>query len=162
MTTFQFPEPTPEELQHEAEMILLAEFTGAKLGNYRQLQTIQNSSNESYWDWEEAPNSYLFENFADSAGNDVFYPHQMLFKEDWNWLMKVIDKIEEVEYPNYPQYHARVEIGSSSTQIDWGANTLGISGSFLSSVGNKLERTYKVCVKFLQWYKENNSNQEKK
>lgn len=65
------------------------------------------------------------------------------FHSDWNWLMKVIEKIESSGY--------RVEIVKH------------ICGIYLSDKEKiiisenipKIEAVYNVCVEFIKWYNEN-------
>lgn len=144
--------PTEEELKHEEEMILIAEFLGYEKGDWMRDEEIFNSSNESYWVRRSAPNSYKID-------EDGVYPGEMQFKSSWNCLMEVVEKIETLQYPKYPSYYAHVVIDKNETCITWGANTLGVEGTFYSSKENKIIRTYEVCLKFIKWY---NSILEKK
>jgi hypothetical protein len=144
--------PTEEELKHEEEMILFAEFLGYEKGNWLRDEEIFNSSNESYWVRRPSPDSY-------QINDDGVYPGEMRFKESWDWLMKVVEKIETISHPKYPEYKSCIEIGRDWTTLQWEHGTMGIEGTFLSHAENKLIRTYEVCLKFIKWY---NSIMEKK
>ena len=74
--------------------------------------------------------------------------HTLFYSSDWNWLMPVVEKIEEVGYA--------VEIVQDSAIIyeHSSKGTLNCLVHVLSSNG-KLEATYKAVIEFIKWYNEN-------
>lgn len=142
--------PTEEELKHEEEMILFAEFLGYEKGNWLRDEEIFNSSNESYWVRRPAPDSYKID-------EDGVYPVEMRFKESWDWLMGVVEKIGTIRHPKWEEMFGRVTVASHKSTIDWGENTLGSDDTFYNFKPEEtmLERTYDVCIRFVKWYREN-------
>ena len=81
-----------------------------------------------------------------------FLPQEMLFDTDWNWLMVVVEKIENIEDENrcskynFEMVQTFVEIidnNNSDTIVEIDKNT-------------KIQATYKAVVEFIKWY--NNQN----
>ena len=81
-----------------------------------------------------------------------FLPQEMLFDTDWNWLMVVVEKIENMEDENrcskynFEMVQTFVEIidnNNSDTIVEIDKNT-------------KIQATYKAVVEFIKWY--NNQN----
>ena len=79
-----------------------------------------------------------------------FLPQEMLFDTDWNWLMVVVEKIENIEDENrcskynFEMVQTFVEIidnNNSDTIVEIDKNT-------------KIQATYKAVVEFIKWYNE--------
>jgi hypothetical protein len=77
-----------------------------------------------------------------------FLPQEMLFDTDWNWLMVVVEKIENMEDENrcskynFEMVQTFVEIidnNNSDTIVEIDKNT-------------KIQATYKAVVEFIKWY----------
>ena len=77
-----------------------------------------------------------------------FLPQEMLFDTDWNWLMVVVEKIENMEDENrcskynFEMVQTFVEIidnNNSDTIVEIDKNT-------------KIQATYKAVVDFIKWY----------
>jgi len=70
-----------------------------------------------------------------------------LYSSDWNWLMDVVEKIEDLNYS--------VEINK---QEDGDYQCLVTKSSIVSSEFSdiKINAVYNACVKFIRWY--NNQN----
>ena len=64
----------------------------------------------------------------------------LFFDKDWNWLMRVVEKIEKQAYIAIKGCSVRI-----STIIDVSAPT-------------KIEAVYNAVVEFIQWYNKNNDN----
>ena len=68
------------------------------------------------------------------------------FHTDWNWLMKVVDKIEGYNY-GATLFIIEDEKCHVNTQ----------NGFEIDSVGHtKIQATYNACVEFVKWYNEQN------
>ena len=66
------------------------------------------------------------------------------FHSDWNWLMEVVDKIENLDFI-FSIHHEVVNIFNGETKEN------GIySETFQGST--KLITTYNACVEFIKWY----------
>ena len=65
----------------------------------------------------------------------------VLFHSDWNWLMKIVDKIEELDY--------------TTKIID---NGMCINGKVVIERWgkSKKEGVFITCLEFIKWYNENN------
>lgn len=68
-------------------------------------------------------------------------PYTMKFHCDWNWLMLVVDKIENV-------HNKTVLIERQKCHIHSGGTHHGVS----TKVQSKIEAVYNACAEFVQWY----------
>ena len=125
----------------ETENRLIADFIGAvqtykpyvntddmEYDMYGVIPTIEDGENEKHY----------------------FLPQEMLFDTDWNWLMVVVEKIENIEDENrcskynFEMVQTFVEIidnNNSDTIVEIDKNT-------------KIQATYKAVVEFIKWYNE--------
>lgn len=105
-------------------------------------------------------------NDTEEYGKDVFVPKNLLpyrqadcfqgifqfdelkFDKSWDWLMLVIEKIEENERFDVNILQYGTIIFDNQTEIV--NNVANISFS------NKIEHTYDAVVKFLEWYSKEN------
>ena len=78
------------------------------------------------------------------------------FHYDWNWLIKIVEKIEGVEDENRcAKYNIKIEQcfveiienHTSETIIEVDCNS-------------KIQAVYNACVKFINWYNKQNKNNE--
>src|SRR5690606_39051026 len=67
-------------------------------------------------------------------------PYTMKFHNDWNWLMLVVDKIEN-------QHNRTVQIERGICYIHNG----GIHHGRSTKVQTKIEAVYNACVEFVEW-----------
>lgn len=91
-----------------------------------------------------------------------WYPESLEYHESWDWLMPVVDKIEELPRDDY---HGKFVVIISS-------NTCTIQGSKLNTtpeyyrpayfadyvLATKIESVWYACVRFVKWYSENKNN----
>jgi hypothetical protein len=75
------------------------------------------------------------------------------FHTDWNWLMQVVEKIENLQYKNNNDVF-KVVIDYGSCIIYNMINDLDILFSVNSIY--KIQATYNACVEFIKWYNEQN------
>ena len=84
---------------------------------------------------------------ADNSKNenekDVFHPEDMQFHTDWNWLMKVIRKIEELGND--------VLITTNYIQISFDEGEQFI---VIDDLNIKIDSVYNAVVEFIKWYNE--------
>ena len=72
----------------------------------------------------------------------------LLFDNDWNWLMEVVENIENLENKRF-----RVDIyGDICCIID----TVDLYEIFTFNCDTKINVTYSSCVEFIKWYNEQN------
>ena len=85
---------------------------------------------------------------ADNSKNEndenVFHPEDMQFHTDWNWLMPVIRKIEELGND--------VLITTNYIQISFDEGEQFI---VIDDLNIKIDSVYNAVVEFIKWYNEN-------
>ena len=81
-----------------------------------------------------------------SLSDDELYKNPELFyNSDWNWLMEVVEKIE-----NYNEF-TNVLFAPQGCSIDcYTENRF----SFSNDCDTKIEAVYNACVEFVKWYNE--------
>ena len=99
---------------------LIAEFMGWE--SFNQFSMIAPKSEEDCWAFED-----------------------MKFHNDWNWLMEVVEKIEEMadwslELLTTDKKEYQMLIPLSNTNV---------------IVETKIEAVYNACVEFIKWYNKN-------
>ena len=94
-----------------------------------------------------------------------FHERDLKFHKDWNWLMEVVEKIENlkpIEFLSgrnwigfdvkiYKTFNTQTNYCTIKYLKDGGDMT--ISNGF--SKINKIEAVYNACVEFIKWYNEN-------
>lgn len=104
---------------------LIAEFLG-------YTQPHPNYENTTYWyKKEEEPLTIL------------------LFDTDWNWLIKAVEKIENITINNIT---FDVFITKEKTHIHYSKNNEWFSNIFLHEGNTKIENTYNAVVEFIDFY----------
>ena len=108
----------------------------------------------------ESPSKFFWEDkHAHMSWNVVRYdwkPSDMLFDVDWNWLMEVVEKIEN-------QYRSKfskntfpcVSISSICCKISFYGNYEEVITNIVRPT--KIEAVYQACLEFIKWYNENKS-----
>ena len=81
---------------------------------------------------------------------------ELLFNKDWNWLMAVVEKIENTKIKDYS---ISTDITDDKTFINvWHYGDGGKWSILISNLNeeykdfNKMQRTYKAVVKFINFY----------
>lgn len=83
-------------------------------------------------------------------------PDELLFHTDWNWIMKVVEKIESLGYV----VNIMGKPNSAICMIRELKPTLPIAHYFYGAIGvedtaqNKKEAVYKAIDTFIDWYNE--------
>ncbi len=79
----------------------------------------------------------------DNGSNEVVPIEELAYHVSWNWLMPVVEKIEELGYDTELVY-----------RLDDGEHCFYINDSpiFSSQMGCKKEATYLTVVEFIKWY----------
>ena len=93
----------------------------------------------------------------DNTDNDTYLPEHMKFHSSWDWLMPVVDKIEdfftiggnELEF-QVVTYEDEIKVIAKHPHKAWETLVeVSADGS------GKKENTYKAVVEFIKWYNEN-------
>ena len=79
-----------------------------------------------------------------------FYGHQLLFHKDWNWIMAVVEVIEEMDVV------ASFEINQPSIWI-WASSESSTFEDIEIDIftKSKSQAVYKACIEFIKWYNSN-------
>lgn len=73
---------------------------------------------------------------------------QLKFHNDWNWLMLVVDKIEDLGYTVETKINwCRIKENGETISLRWETDA------------TKIEAVYNACIEFVEWYKEQNNKQ---
>ena len=90
-------------------------------------------------------------------GNKIVQTTSFKYNSDWNWLMEVVEKIEdffeingkELEF-QIVSYEDEVKVIAKHSDKEWETIVeISADGS------GKKENIYNACVEFIKWYNEN-------
>lgn len=79
------------------------------------------------------------------------YLQRIQYDTSWDWLMKVVDKIENIPMPNDNWFN--VMIGGSCYCVIQDA-TGDLNFEITGEEGTKLKSVYKACVEFIKYWNE--------
>lgn len=86
------------------------------------------------------------------VGREFLNKEELIFNLDWNWLMKVVDKIDNLEIKGNT---FAVDIYQSGAQVfqywEFNNELISVDGK------DRKEATFNACVEFVIWYNEQNS-----
>jgi len=137
---------------------LIAEFLGYSIQN-KQFQTqIWNSSNESYWGWEE-DDIVCDENnneVCDENNEPYFGLEDLPFNQSWDWMMPVVEKIESIK----DEYHGRFGVHIVSNTCTIQATNFRPDKRIPDpphyfdtvTLDSKLDSTWYAVVRFVKWF----------
>lgn len=80
-----------------------------------------------------------------------YISYMMLYNKSWDWLMPVVEKIEETNFIKIVGKYCGINKTSANSFNNWVA-TEGIS---FMNPKSKIESTYKAVVKFIKWHNKN-------
>lgn len=110
---------------------LLAEFLGVK-------------PHGDWFDGHELQNIGLPFNYG-AMGNGT---STLRFSTSWDWLMVVVDKIEDLGYTVETKINwCRIKDNGETISLRWETDA------------TKIESVYNACIEFVQWHKEQNNKQ---
>ena len=127
---------------------LIAEFMGLKYDNC----------------WYRSENDLPINPITCSIGKSV-HEEQMCYHNSWDWLMRVVEKIESLTHETLKLYNLVSvrrfkHVGyywSISGIADYGDNKTTITTITLNHDDNKdIDALYNTVVKFIEWYNEKN------
>ena len=107
------------------------------------------------------------------GGYGFYESFDLKFHKSWDWLMAVVDKIENLQgsaFTTTPKFKIEAGFIRIKANIGYIDNTLDTSYTYSDYVGfgglvrannnfdvkTKLEATYKAVVEFITWYNKNN------
>lgn len=101
-----------------------------------------------HWDYDK----------EDENGNVVnrlkFFPEDLKFHNDWNWLILVVEKIEETETKDGRTF--TVDIHRDNVIINqYGKYNNEI---IVTERGTRIENLYNACIEFVEWYNKDQSD----
>lgn len=101
-----------------------------------------------------SPDGFEWERFLDVE--NYILPNQFLFHSSWDWLMKVVEKIENLQDENSCAiYNVRIEQCFVEIIINHISETIVEVDS-----NSKIQAVYQACVEFIKWYNEQNKTNE--
>lgn len=100
------------------------------------------------------PDGYDWSRFPDTE--NYILPTQFLFHSDWNWLMEVIEKVEDLDtnpdlLPTWSIKPFSVKIEAYATQIEVDRGKTETIFSYFQN-DDKFTNTYKALLEFIKWY----------
>ena len=132
---------------------IIAEFMGAK-------EIITETTHRIYKEFEMYG---IIESIEDREDIKHFYqPEEMLFNSDWNWLMEVVEKIEQTTIKEtYGQFNEKESNAIVSVVIENKFCQILSNGIYLNEIiseneETKIEAVYNACIEFIKWYNEQN------
>ena len=82
--------------------------------------------------------------------------NDLKYHEDWNWLMRVVEKIENLQDENNCAiYNVQTEQCFVEIIINHTSETIVEVDS-----NSKIQAVYRACVEFIKWYNEQNKTNE--
>ena len=89
--------------------------------------------------------------YINSMGDwkDTFFDNQLKFHTDWNWLLKLVEKIE-IQSKELFEAYEDVIINGCGCGIATKDDMISIAAT------SKIEAVYIACVEYIKWYNEQN------
>ena len=82
--------------------------------------------------------------------------NDLKYHEDWNWLMRLVEKIENLQDENNCAiYNVQTEQCFVEIIINHTSETIVEVDS-----NSKIQAVYRACVEFIKWYNKQNKNNE--
>mgnify|MGYP006055062061 CR=1 FL=1 len=114
----------------------------------------------------ESKQPYEFPKFGkiDTNGDwkDIFFDNQLKFHSDWNWLMEVVEKIEQTTIKEtYGQFNEKESNAIVSVDIENKFCQILSNGIYLNEIisengETKIKTVYNTCLEFIKNYNEQN------
>ena len=137
----------------------------AEFMNFPKITNVRDSESGKYYDYQ-LPNNFnliLEQEIQIESNNgwglvhqDYVFVRDLIFHSDWNWLMAVVEKIENIKIKDYS---ISTDITDDKTFINvWHYGDGGKWSILISNLNeeykdfNKMQRTYKAVVKFINFY----------
>ena len=113
---------------------------------------------------EESPFSLLkwIDDFREVENLPPNSLNNLHFHSDWNWLMEVVEKIEQTTIKEtYGQFNEKESNAIVSVVIENKFCQILSNGIYLNEIiseneETKIEAVYNACIEFIKWYNEQN------
>ena len=100
--------------------------------------------------WSDAPFYYTTEDTREKVIKNI--SKYSKYSKDWNWLMRVVEKIENLQDENNCAiYNVQIEQSFVEIIINHTSETIVEVDS-----NSKIEAVYQACVEFIKWYNKQN------
>ncbi len=76
-----------------------------------------------------------------------YQPEELKYHESWDWLMPVVEKIENLEFVTKSEYNLRTHWFSIWAESADTSHCITSQGN-----GNRIENHYRAVVEFIKWY----------
>ncbi len=119
-------------------MLLIGKNKTKLMENLEQKSISDNELIAKFIGWEVSKSGKKFKNYLPPHGYVKVHPDHMKFHTSWDWLMPVIDHIEELG--------GVVTIKGDACIIELGKK------SFCVETGIKIQSLYETIVNFIKWY----------
>lgn len=131
---------------------LIAEFMGYKIEN-KGYQTLEyHSSNESSWvDREGEIVTLNGQEVSDSDNEPYFNLEDLPFNESWDWLMSVVEKIENLEKLAGTVFIIQNHCTIKSNMLG-DKTVMSNRGQCYQEENSKLSNSYSAVIEFIEWY----------
>lgn len=117
--------------------------------------TENNKLIAEFMGWNKGYNYTKKFQFYEAWGEDVnqMTPEEMAFHYDWNWLVEVVEKIENlINEDNFILYDVTIFSDAVLIADQQGNEVISINKSDNGEFTTKIEATYLACVRFIEWY----------
>ena len=98
--------------------------------------------------WSDAPFYYTTEDTREKVIKNI--SKYSKYSKDWNWLMEVVEKIENLSKEGETYMFSITKFSARVTYKGSRIVDLPIDNT-------KIEAVYNACVEFIKWYNENKS-----
>ena len=98
--------------------------------------------------WSDAPFYYTTEDTREKVIKNI--SKYSKYSKDWNWLMQVVEKIENLSKEGETYMFSITKFSARVTYKGSRIVDLPIDNT-------KIEAVYNACVEFIKWYNENKS-----
>ncbi len=111
-----------------------------------------------------ARNEFNNPNKGNDCQTNFYEANELCFHSDWNWLMEVVEKIENLQYFFNSAPFIDDEKGGLTGEyfciIQYKTTNLSHCDYFIDVTGcsTKIQAVYNACVEFIKWYNDENNS----
>ena len=133
---------------------IIAEFIGWE---YKVLPVY---SDDKFLGRKNIYNTPFKKHLKNKAFTTTFSENELVFHNDWNWLMEVVGKIESLGYRTLTENECFMITKSKLSSFDVRSkddySTIFSDNYEINHYGgSKKENVYNACVTFIEWYNKN-------
>lgn len=103
----------------------------------------------------EALKDLLSNNGKTKINIDIDIVEQCKFHNDWNWIMRVVEEIESLYYPDAGNFYLKMTSDSVQIMADGCNAELFSEWKFLYSK-DKIYSVYSAIIQFVKWHRKRN------